>query len=118
MASTDGGRIHRAEAVSRHRRGELQRVPRGLPVLLAQSTRSRRFACRTLSCSLAILAGCGVPHAAHAESSRTLRGALASAETAIGVEAGEHAPRLTTLSLRGTTAWKNRAEEILPADVE
>jgi Melibiase/Glycosyl hydrolase family 36 C-terminal domain len=71
-----------------------------------------------LSYSLAILAGCCLMHAAHAESSRTLRGVLTSAETAIAVEAGEHAPRLTTLSLRGTTAWKNRAEEILPEDVE
>jgi Melibiase/Glycosyl hydrolase family 36 C-terminal domain len=71
-----------------------------------------------LSCSLAILAGCGVTHAAPAESSRTLRAELAGAETAITVEAGEHAPRLTALSLRGTTAWKNRAEEILPEDAE
>ena len=71
-----------------------------------------------MSCSLAILAGCGATHAVHAESSRNLRGELASAETVISVEAGEHAPRLTTLSLRGTTAWKNRAEEVLPEDVE
>jgi hypothetical protein len=77
-----------------------------------------------LSCSLAILAGCGVTHAvradgaAHADGSPTLRGELAGVETAITVEAGEHAPRLTALSLRGTTAWKNRAEDILPEGVE
>ena len=77
-----------------------------------------------MSCSLTILTGCGVAHvayaaqAAHADGSRTLRGELASAETAIVVEAGEHAPRLTTLSLPGAAAWKNSAEEILPADVE
>src|SRR5271170_2629646 len=118
MASTDGCGIHHAEAVSRHRCAELQRISRGLTVLIARSTRSRRFACRTLSCPMAILACCGVTHAAHAESARTPRGELASAETVIAVEAGEHAPRLTTLSLRGATAWKNRAEEVFPEDVE
>jgi hypothetical protein len=58
-----------------------------------------------------------VTPAAHADEA-TLRGALASAETAIAVEAGEHAPRLTALSLRGATAWKNRADELLPEDAE
>ena len=43
---------------------------------------------------------------------------LASADTAIAVEAGEHAPRLATLKARGASAWKNRAEEILPEQVE
>ena len=54
--------------------------------------------------------------AAHASDSQ--RGELASAETAIAVEAGEHAPRLTTLRLRGGPAWENRAEETLPGHVE
>ena len=71
-----------------------------------------------MSYSLAILAGFGVTHAVHAEGSRNLRGELASAETVITLEAGEHAPRLTTLSLRGTATWKNRAEDILPEDAE
>jgi hypothetical protein len=80
-----------------------------------QSTRSRRIAFRTFSCSLAILAGCGVTRAAHAVDSQTLRAELASAETAIAVEAGEHAPRLTTLKLGGATGtWTNRADEALP----
>src|ERR1019366_3096251 len=39
-------------------------------------------------------------------------------ETAIAVEAGEHSPRLTTLTARGATAWKNRADETLPEQVE
>jgi hypothetical protein len=46
-----------------------------------------------------------------------VRGELASADTAIAVEAGEHAPRLTTLKAPGATAWKNRADETLPEQV-
>ena len=46
-----------------------------------------------------------------------MRGELASADTAIAVEAGEHAPRLTTLKAPGATAWKNRADETLPEQV-
>jgi len=34
------------------------------------------------------------------------------------VEAGAHAPRLTTLRLRGGPAWENRADEPLPGHVE
>jgi hypothetical protein len=71
-----------------------------------------------LSCSLAIVAGCGVTRAANADDSRGLRGELAGAETTIAVEAGEHAPRLTLLSLRGTTVWKNRADDMLPDTIE
>jgi hypothetical protein len=56
--------------------------------------------------------------AVQADDSRSLRGKLASADTAIVVEAGEHAPRLATLNARGASAWKNRAEEILPEQVE
>jgi hypothetical protein len=83
-----------------------------------QSIRSRRFACHTLSCSLAMVVGCCVTRAAHADDARSLQGELASAETAIAVVAGEHAPRLTVLKARGATAWKNRADETLPEQVE
>jgi hypothetical protein len=80
-----------------------------------QSTRSRRLACNILSCSVAIGVACG---AAHAGDSRRVLGELASADTAIAVDAGEHAPRLTTLKARGATLWNNRAEESLPEHVE
>jgi Melibiase/Glycosyl hydrolase family 36 C-terminal domain len=83
-----------------------------------QSIRSRRFACHTFSCSLAMVVGCCVTRAAHADDARSLQGELASAETAIAVIAGEHAPRLTVLKARGATAWKNRADETLPEHVE
>ena len=56
--------------------------------------------------------------AARAGDLPSIRGELASAETAIAVEAGEHAPRLTTLSLRGGTIWKNRVDETLPGYLE
>jgi hypothetical protein len=82
-----------------------------------QSNRSRRLACHTLSYSLAIFAGCWTG-AAHSDDSRRVRGELASADTAIAVEAGEQAPRLATLKARGATAWKNRADETLPGQVE
>jgi hypothetical protein len=78
-----------------------------------QSTRSRRFAYHILSCAVAVV--CGM---AHASDARILQGELASAETAIAVAAGEHAPRLTALMARGAMVWKNRAEETLPERVE
>jgi len=81
-----------------------------------QSTRSRRIACHTLSCSLAI--GYSMTHAASAADSQSLQGELASAETVIAVEGADHAPRLTTLTLRGATAWKNRVYETLPEQIE
>ncbi|HZE42979.1 MAG TPA: alpha-galactosidase [Steroidobacteraceae bacterium] len=77
-----------------------------------------------LTSSPAFVVGCAlacaahIAHAAHADDSHSLRAQLASAETAIAVEAGEHAPRLTTLTLRGATAWKNGAVETLPEQVE
>src|SRR5882724_9680216 len=112
MAGADRRRVSQIEAVPRYRCGrKLQRVPRGPAVLIAHSTRRGRLAYRTLSCSLAILAGCGVARAAHADDSRTLRAELASADTVIAVEAGEHAPRLITLKSGGATAWTNRADE-------
>jgi hypothetical protein len=71
-----------------------------------------------LSCSLAIVGCCATP-AVHADDSRSLRGELASADTAISVEAGEHAPRLTTLRAgSGATAWTNRTDETLPELLE
>src|ERR1700685_852632 len=99
MAGPDRGRLPHTEAVPRHRCGrELQRVPGRFAVLSAF---------RTLSCSLAIIAGCGVTRMAHAEDSRILRGELATADTVITVEAGEHAPRLTTLKSGGAASWTN-----------
>ena len=83
-----------------------------------QSTRSLRFACHILSCSVAVGVACGMAHAAHASDAQVLQGELASAETAIAVAAGEHAPRLTMLMARGATVWKNRADETLPERVE
>ncbi len=46
------------------------------------------------------------------------RATIATAETAIVVEAGEHAPRLVTLALRGAPAWRNARDETLPEQVE
>jgi hypothetical protein len=54
---------------------------------------------------------------AHAEPAK-LQGKIASAETAVVVEAGEHAPRLLTLSFRGSVPWKNTRDETLPERVE
>jgi hypothetical protein len=64
----------------------------------------------------AIVSGCWT-RGAHADDSRIVRGELASADTAIAVEAGEHVPRLITLKAPGATVWKNRADEILPEQV-
>lgn len=43
---------------------------------------------------------------------------LASADTSITVEAGEHSPRLRTLKGRGAFVWQNQAEETLPERIE
>jgi len=66
---------------------------------------------------LPIILGLGVM-AAHASDSRRVGGELTSADTAIAVEAGEQAPRLTTLGLRRAMVWKNRTDEGLPDQVE
>ncbi len=71
--------------------------------------------CCVLCGALAIFAS-SVAHAAHEHDAR--RPQLASAETAIAVQAGEHAPRLATLRLQGGPAWTNRADEPLPERVE
>jgi hypothetical protein len=47
-----------------------------------------------------------------------LQGEIATAETMIVVAAGEHAPRLVTLTFRDATAWKNTRDETLPEQVE
>jgi hypothetical protein len=47
----------------------------------------------------------------------SLQASLATADTAINVEAGEHAARLMTLTGHGA-AWHNRGSETLPAQVE
>jgi alpha-galactosidase len=83
-----------------------------------QSARSRRLACHTLSYSSAIMVGLAMMRVAHAYDSRSAGGELATADTAIAVEAGEQAPRLTTLRLRGAMVWKNRTAEALPDHIE
>jgi hypothetical protein len=49
-----------------------------------------------------------------------LHAVLATAESEIAVEAGEHAPYVTALTLRGTSGetWRNRQAEALPGQVE
>jgi len=64
------------------------------------------------------MVGLGVMRVAHASDLRGVGGELASADTVITLEAGEQAPRLTTLRLRGALAWKNRTDEALPDHVE
>ena len=84
---------------------------------ITQSTRSRRLACDIFGSS-AIVVGFCVMRVAHGYDSHSVAGELASADTAIAVEAGEQAPRLTTLRLRGAMLWKNRTDEGLPGQVE
>jgi hypothetical protein len=45
-----------------------------------------------------------------------LQGEIATAETVIAVEAGEHAPRL--VALRGAAGWKNTGDDALPEEVK
>jgi hypothetical protein len=83
-----------------------------------QSARSRRLACHTLGYSSAIMVGLAMIRVAHACDLRRVGAELATADTVIAVEAGEQAPRLTTLGLRGAMVWKNRTDEALPDHVE
>jgi hypothetical protein len=83
-----------------------------------QSARSRRLAGHTLGYSSAIMVGLAMMRVAHASDLRRVGAELASADTVIAVEAGEQAPRLTTLGLRGAMVWKNRTEEALPDHIE
>jgi Melibiase/Glycosyl hydrolase family 36 C-terminal domain len=62
------------------------------------------------------IVGCALGHAAGA--AERLEAQLVSADTAITVEAGAYAPRLTKLRLRGVTLWNNRADETLPDHLE
>jgi hypothetical protein len=77
-----------------------------------------------LNWALAIVVGCSVTHAAQAERAADadrlphVEAELIGAQTAIAVDAGEHAPRMTTLRLRGAVAWTNRADETLPERIE
>jgi len=54
----------------------------------------------------------------HASEAPQLRATLSSADTAISVEGGAHAPRLATLTLEGETLWRNEAEEPPPGHAE
>jgi Melibiase len=58
-----------------------------------------------------------VAPAVYAGDSRTPQGELATADTTIAIEAGEHSPRLRRLMGRGGL-WKNRSDESLPEQVE
>jgi Melibiase/Glycosyl hydrolase family 36 C-terminal domain len=60
---------------------------------------------------------CCAMHSAYADAVE-LQGEVATAETAIVVEAGAHAPRLVSLTFRGAKAWKNAGDEPLPEQVE
>jgi hypothetical protein len=73
---------------------------------------------RALCVALVMLAVGEAAPVARAHGMTTLRGALTGAETSIGIEAGEQAPRLASLRLNGETAWENRADETLPERVE
>ncbi len=66
---------------------------------------------------MALLLGCAATRAAHADAA-TRQGEIATADTAIVVEAGERAPRLLSLAVRGAAAWKNMRAEALPKQVE
>jgi len=68
--------------------------------------------------ALAIIAGCGLAQSALANRFEPLQVELGGAQTAIAVEAGEHAPRMTALRLNGAADWTNRADETLPEQVE
>src|ERR1700727_1251638 len=66
---------------------------------------------------MATLIGCGAVRWASAVAAQP-EGEITTAETAIVVAAGEHAPRLLRLKLRGAAAWKNTREDALPERVE
>src|SRR5260370_32483423 len=87
-----------------------------MPII--QSARSRRLVFHPLGYASAIIVGFYMMRVAHASDSRRVGGELTTAETVIAVEAGEQAPRLTTLGLRGAMVWKNRTDETLPDHVE
>jgi hypothetical protein len=84
---------------------------------ITQSTRRRRLAGHALGYSAISVAFC-MMQVAYAYDSRSIGGELASADTAIAIEAGEQAPRLTTLRLPDAMVWENRIEETLPDHIE
>lgn len=72
---------------------------------------------RHSSCSPAIVVGLAVLRAACAHEGAGAPG-LATGDTVITAEAGNHAPRLLSLGLRGGAVWQNRIDEALPDHVE
>jgi hypothetical protein len=60
---------------------------------------------------------CCAVHAARADVA-ALQGTIAGADTAIVVEAGEHAPQLLALALPNEVVWNNVQTEMLPAQVK
>src|SRR5438270_7988290 len=85
---------------------------------IAQSAPGRRAACHILGQLSATMVGFCMMPVAPAYDGRAVAGELASADTAIASEAGEQAPRLTTLRLRGASVGKNQTDEALPVHVE
>jgi len=82
------------------------------------STPVRRRSRRPLSSWSVSVVGCWVLGTAHADNSQMVSAELASAETAITVEASAHSARMSTLRLRGTAPWANSVDEALPVQVE
>jgi len=70
-----------------------------------------------VTAAAALFAPCAEVSATGSVAADTMQGRLASADTAIVVEAGPEAPRLRSLALRGATPWLNRAEESLPGQL-
>jgi hypothetical protein len=72
---------------------------------------------------MALIVGVGVcvgvsaAHSARASKSDS-HPELATAETSISVEAGEHSPRVRTLKGTGAMVWQNQAEETLPERIQ
>ncbi|HEY1314593.1 MAG TPA: alpha-galactosidase [Steroidobacteraceae bacterium] len=65
--------------------------------------------------SLTLLAGI---FTAPSHAAAPCTGQLSSADSIIAVEAGDAAPRLSRLTLRGGASWENRTDEPLPGRVE
>jgi hypothetical protein len=76
------------------------------------------LSCRILRYSWAAAVACGVTTLAHPDDSQSVEARLATADTAIAIQAGEHAPRLTTLGQPGAAPWQNRTDEALPERAE
>src|SRR5579872_2877748 len=66
----------------------------------------------------AIALAFGISGTTHAHESRFTTAQLATADTAISVEAGDAAPRLTRLTRRDAISWENRASESPPDHIE